>query len=181
MKKENKAQSYLEYGVLIALVAIALVAMRMYFVRAVQEKYRQSADVFGEGEQYVKGATKVTEKSSFTDISETPDSRNPCPSVTAQVAGLEREIQGYDMVEEGVTTHFKGLLERAASFEDSANQARQNAQVLLSSGAKDAIVQVTQIQELAAELDKQANTLRQQAQEKQSQIDKLKKDYADCF
>lgn len=181
MKRKTKAQSYLEYGVLIALVAIAFVALRTYFVRAVQEKYRQSADVFGEGAQYAKGITNVTEESSYLDISPTPRGRDICSSVVNQVATLEKEINGYDQEVEGVTTHFQGLLERAASFAALAEQARQNAQVLLSSGATGSIEQVKQIQELAAEFDKEADNLRQEAEEKQDQIDQLKKDYADCF
>lgn len=36
-------------------------AIRVYFLRAVQEKYRQSADVFSDGAQYEKGVTQVTE------------------------------------------------------------------------------------------------------------------------
>jgi Flp pilus assembly pilin Flp len=59
--KRNKSQTFLEYAVLIGVVAAALVAMRVYMVRVVQEKYRQSADVFGEGEQYQKGVTVVGE------------------------------------------------------------------------------------------------------------------------
>lgn len=36
-------------------------AMRSYLLGSMQEKYRQSADVFGEGEQYQEGSTKVME------------------------------------------------------------------------------------------------------------------------
>ena len=59
-KKYGKAQSFLEYAVVIIIVAAVVVAMRVYFVRAMQEKFRQSADVFGEGEQYHEGVTSVT-------------------------------------------------------------------------------------------------------------------------
>lgn len=51
----------MEYAVVIAVIAAALMAMRVYFVRAVQERYRQSADVFGEGQQYQEGVTNVTQ------------------------------------------------------------------------------------------------------------------------
>jgi len=57
-KKINKAQSVLEYTILIVIVVAALLAMRIYMLRAVQEKYRQSGDVFGEGEQYERGVTE---------------------------------------------------------------------------------------------------------------------------
>lgn len=52
----------MQYAVLIALVAAAFMAMRAYLLGAIQEKYRQSADVFGEGEQYQEGITKVEYK-----------------------------------------------------------------------------------------------------------------------
>jgi Flp pilus assembly pilin Flp len=63
MKRLNKkSQTFLEYAVLIALAAAALIAMGAYMAKAVQGKYRQSADVFGEGEQYKKGVTVVGEE-----------------------------------------------------------------------------------------------------------------------
>ena len=48
---------------MIGIFAAALIAMRVFMLRAVQEKYRQSADVFGQGEQYAPGKTQVTESS----------------------------------------------------------------------------------------------------------------------
>ena len=49
----------MQYAVLIILVAAAFMAMRSYLLGALQEKYRQSADVFGEGEQYQEGVTRA--------------------------------------------------------------------------------------------------------------------------
>lgn len=60
MRRGNKAQSFLEYAVLIAVVVGALIAMRIYITRSVQAKFKQGADVFGQGEQYEKGVTQVT-------------------------------------------------------------------------------------------------------------------------
>lgn len=58
MQRKNKqAQSFLEYAILIIIVVAALLAMRIYMLRAVQEKYRQNGDVFGEGEQYESEVT----------------------------------------------------------------------------------------------------------------------------
>jgi hypothetical protein len=59
-RKSDKAQSFIEYAILIILVIGVLLAMRTYMTRAVQEKYRQSGDVFGAGEQYEKGVTITT-------------------------------------------------------------------------------------------------------------------------
>jgi len=60
MKRNNRqGQTVLQYAVLIILVAAAFMAMRSYLLGALQEKYRQSADVFGEGEQYQEGVTRA--------------------------------------------------------------------------------------------------------------------------
>lgn len=59
-RRDRKGQSFIEYAILVVLVVGALLAMRTYMVRSVQEKYRQSADVFGEGGQYERGITVTT-------------------------------------------------------------------------------------------------------------------------
>ena len=59
MVKLEKGQSVLAYILVLILVAVVLIVMRTYFLRAVQDKYRQSADVFGQGEQYAPGKTNV--------------------------------------------------------------------------------------------------------------------------
>jgi len=59
LKKKNKAQVFAGYAFLIVLAVAALVAMRVFMVRVVQEKFRQSADVFGQGEQYERGITEI--------------------------------------------------------------------------------------------------------------------------
>jgi Flp pilus assembly pilin Flp len=47
-KISRRAQSTLEYAVIIAVVAAALVAIQIYLKRGVQGKLRQSADQIGE-------------------------------------------------------------------------------------------------------------------------------------
>ena len=51
----------LEYAVLIALVAISLAAMAVYFVRSLSGKWRDAADTFGFGRQYDPQKTIITE------------------------------------------------------------------------------------------------------------------------
>ena len=61
MKRANKlAQLSFEYAIVIVLVVTAIVGMKLYFQRSLQERYRQSANVFGQGEQYAKGRTQET-------------------------------------------------------------------------------------------------------------------------
>lgn len=58
----KKAQSTLEYGVIIAVIVAALIAMQVYFKRGVQGKIRQSADDIGEqfSPGYTTGRTTTT-------------------------------------------------------------------------------------------------------------------------
>ncbi len=57
MRKHSKSQSVLAYTALIGLVTAALVILSVYLRRSIQGRYRQSADVFGQGAQYEPGST----------------------------------------------------------------------------------------------------------------------------
>lgn len=54
---KRKGTFSLEYALLLLIAAAALLAMGVYFKRALYGKYRQSADVFGFGRQYEAGKT----------------------------------------------------------------------------------------------------------------------------
>jgi Flp pilus assembly pilin Flp len=55
MLLNKKAQSTLEYAVIIAVVVAALIAMQAYVKRGLQGKYKQASDDIGE--QYSPGGT----------------------------------------------------------------------------------------------------------------------------
>lgn len=57
---KNKAQSTLEYAVIIAVVVGALLSMQIYMKRGVQGKLRESTDQIGE--QFEAGKTSVHSK-----------------------------------------------------------------------------------------------------------------------
>jgi Flp pilus assembly pilin Flp len=57
--KTTRAMSVIEYAVLIAAVAIAVIGMGVFLRRAVSGKWKQAADVFGFGRQYSPGNTTV--------------------------------------------------------------------------------------------------------------------------
>lgn len=63
----NKAQSTLEYFVMIAVIVAALFAMQVYIKRGIQGKMRDSADSIGQGFLYSPGAT--VSNSNITTIS----------------------------------------------------------------------------------------------------------------
>ena len=70
---ENKAQSTLEFAILIAVIVAALLAMQVYLKRGYQGKMKESADSIGS--QFSPGQTTGNYTThSFTNSSETVDS-----------------------------------------------------------------------------------------------------------
>ncbi|MHB8154804.1 MAG: hypothetical protein ACYDFR_01980 [Candidatus Omnitrophota bacterium] len=185
MKKQgNRAQVFTEYVILVAIVAAVLFGMRIYMERAVQQKFRESADVFGEGEQYAKGVTRAT----YDDTSGTPPTpitptHDICPGLLSKIEVLEGEI--------------KDLTERAESFEQSAlnlndTATELDAQIpLLRDQARQIRVSADDYEgqadaKDAAALDKrnqaksfiaQAKVLNDQADAKQIELDDLRDNY----
>lgn len=157
----------MEYAIIIAVVVAALIAMRLYLVRALQEKCRQSADVFGEGEQYAKARTQVTEYVSSRDIADSTDLRDVCANVRAKVASLEESVAS--------------LLDRAASFEAQAVQMRQQAQISRRAGFANTAEQEAKLIQQAVAFENRAKASRDEAANKQAEIARLKTDYPECF
>ena len=50
--KKSKSQAALAYALLIAVVVIALIAMKGYMQRRFQGSYKKAADIYGLEEQY---------------------------------------------------------------------------------------------------------------------------------
>lgn len=182
MKRKNKAQSFLEYSVVIIVVAAALIAMRIYFVRAVQEKYRQSADVFGEGEQYAQGITQSTETNSQDPGPVEPDNpRDTCPNILAMVNTLQNEINGYNIpvgCQPPNCEHIDGLLEVASKYEAEAVNLDGQIAILMQQGMN---TQAIPLRESARILREEAVYLRNKAVTKQAQIENLREIRPECF
>ena len=170
-RKKAKAQTFLEYAVLIAIFAAAIVAMKIYFTRALQEKYRESADVFGRGEQYAKGITVESEVNSAnvnspTDPPGPGPSGDPCPSATASVDALKSQIDS--------------LTSQAADLEKAAgdingiipNLKAQHATLIASAEAKE---------KEAANKRAQAQSMRDTAASKEAEAANDRSSYPDCF
>jgi hypothetical protein len=77
----KQAQSFVEYAVLISLLAAALFGMKAYLTGATQARYRQAAEVFGQGEQYAPGQTQTAAASNALTI---PGSSNSARLAAAQ-------------------------------------------------------------------------------------------------
>lgn len=57
--RSDKAQSVLEYIVVIGVIAAALIVIGVYYKRAVQGKFRAAGDALSGGELYQPGVTQV--------------------------------------------------------------------------------------------------------------------------
>lgn len=92
IKKSNQGQTIFEYVALICIFAAALMASTVYITRAFQGRFRESADVFGQREQYQAGVTKETETdpSGFSVTSPITEI-DACPEVVAQVNRYEAQ------------------------------------------------------------------------------------------
>lgn len=175
-KRKNKAQTFAEYAVLIALIAAALIAMRVFLLRAVQGKFRESADVFGQGEQYRKGTVIVSTSTAGSIPFILPEGVDPCALVIRQVADLEKEINGFDEIDPDDPTgvkkiRHKGLLEQRDGFNTQAGKIEIQIADLNAAGLTE---QVPGLIETAQGLRKQATEADEKAKKKQQQINDIK-------
>jgi len=157
MKRINKfkAQGFIEYAVVIAVVAAALVAGKVYFTRALMEKHRQGADVLGQGEQYALG---VTAEADLDDAGRDYGSIiNPQPEVDCNL----------------VNRRVSDLESAAASLRTQANTLEQSANGvgIIMGGTSEG----------ADTMREQARILREQADGKEAEAAQYRTDYPDCF
>ena len=180
--KNNKGQHFLEFAMLLIVVAAALAAMKIYFGRGVQARYRAATDIFG-GEQYAKGVTRETNLDApGVIIDQTIPGGLPeeqqCANIRAHVALLEKENNGEDIVDsKGETVRIEGLFEQADKLEAQASDIRQT----ISGLSGQNVTQTRLLEDAARALDEQAVKKREKARSNQEYINKLRSDYAKCF
>lgn len=155
-KSNPKAQSFLEYAVVVAVVAAAMVGGKIYFTRSLQEKHRQGADAFGGGEQYALGITIERDLSpqgtNYGGVNQNDDTNIDCGVVNNRVNTLQ----------------------------DAVNSLRSQANTLeQSAGGIGMILGGTS--EGADTLREQARALRAEADAKEAEIAQYRTDYPDCF
>jgi len=90
--QKNRAQSVIEYAVFISVLVAALMAMKVFMTRGVQEKYRQSAQVFGQGEQYEEGVTREDHSLEGSAFDYEIDDGMGLTSDSPLCAGVRREL-----------------------------------------------------------------------------------------
>lgn len=174
----RKAQALLTYSVLIAVVIAALLGMRVYFIRAMQDKIRQSADVFGQGEQYEKGLTiKTNSDAAGIEIEPvTPIAASIYAKITGIVSALEEEIselreqvsyfnktlQGIEDKALTISSFSESRIKKAEKKEKKEAEYRLQAEEYREKGQFEKAEEYTQ---KADKLQKEAQDLRQEARE----------------
>lgn len=170
------------YAVLIALVAAALIAMRTYFVRSLQEKYRQSADVIGEGEQYAPGKTVVTNlDAAGADNPEVPFDVEICQNIQARAGLLDYQIYDEDYSYTDYAKNFHkviGLPGLIADYEATAVGLLSQAAILQEQGKLE---QAQPMIEAAAVLREQESVAEEKIAVRQEEISDLKEKNPECF
>jgi len=175
MRRNVKAQSLLEYGLVVMAIIAALTGIYIYFSRAMQEKYRQSADVFGYGKQFAKGETIRREGGAATNIPPPEDlEADICTNIVARVTQKENLINGYTASD---GQHVKGLLELADDLDRSAEDIASQRTAL----DLEQLPAGTSLPGSVQTLRNQAADLRIKAASEQAGIDSLKTEYSECF
>jgi Flp pilus assembly pilin Flp len=123
MKSLNKnAQTMVEYAILFIVVAGALFAMKTFVGRALHERYRQSADVFGGGDQYVKNETNVTLTNptlGYYSVVDPTGVGDPCVAALRQVADIDKEVANLTISLELITNDLNNTDAQAGVLTDS--------------------------------------------------------------
>lgn len=170
MKRRNsRAQTLLEYVVLFGVVVGSLIAMGVFFTRAFQARFRQSADVFGEGEQYEKpelcdNCVYASLDVAGEDIDEGMGApRDPCEIMGPLIDRLEREIAN--------------LRTRADGFDQRAADIEEQAEILRGQGSAQ---QADELLRNAQELRRRAQEARDEADSKEEELNGYIRDFPAC-
>ncbi|MDD2752359.1 MAG: hypothetical protein PHN59_04440 [Candidatus Omnitrophica bacterium] len=163
--RENLAQGVLAYVVFIAVVTGALVAMKFYLLRTVQEKYRQSSDVWGEGEQYEPNRTAAGAMASYWQ-----NKKELCPEVLAKFDGLTASLRNCFLRIDKLQQEIADLEGRAVALESRKADAEAQAQRLDEELLPGLAAEVRKIKE---PLQKEADKLREEAKKRKVKIKKI--------
>lgn len=187
VKMQNKAQGLLAYMIFIAVIAGALITMKFFLQRTVQEKYRQSSDVWGEGEQYEPNRTTGGMSGSTWK-----NRKELCPEAEAKMAGLTAALSNLFQRIQKLLYEIEDLEGRAVALESRAADAQAQAdrlrEELLIPEALEVEKIIKPLKDEAKKLTDQAKkrkekikTLNEEIKNLQKKIQQLKDFNPDCF
>ena len=151
------------YMVLIMVVAAALVVMRNYLNRSVQENYRKSMDAWGQGEQYEAGRSSKQYGGSTWE-----NKKLECPQVQAKLRALNKQVSDIYAKIKKLTDEIKEYSDRIDELRDRINDVEKQAQELEARGFYDEAQRLRkaiipdledQIKKLQAEIQKRVTKI----------------------
>lgn len=128
-RRNKKAQTMFSYAMLVVVIVAALVGMRAFMLRSLQAKYRETADVFGQGEQYQLGKGTYINSGNALDITPDPGDALNCEQIAnaaRQYEAMAAEIQGRGGeavagMENGVNANISNMTQEAVQFATGAS------------------------------------------------------------
>lgn len=173
MQAKN-GQTIIQYAALIIIIVGAFMVMRPFITRSIQEKYRDTADVFGQGRTYAKGVTQVTslDGSAAAVTATNVAGRRSCADVSSDVASLRNQIIKLQGVVDDI--------ENNATDSQGLNTGLTGDIQSLRSNIEDMLAQAGYNETLAAQARQEADNKMQQADQVQEEIDQIKKDNPEC-
>lgn len=167
-KRKDRAQSILTFAVILAMAVLALVTMRTYFTRAVQERYRQSADALGEGDQFEKNRT-LEMYSGNTWKNE----KINCPQIITKAKSLEETIIVLKHRAEALKKDAKNLEGRAKKLDDRVKAINIEIKALEAKGLS---TEAGELKKLVASFEQESQRLKKEAQKMKDKADACSKE-----
>ncbi|MBP7215888.1 MAG: hypothetical protein KBA46_01240 [Candidatus Omnitrophica bacterium] len=177
--RHEKAQSFLQYGLLIIFLVASFLAIRTYMTRGIQDRYRQAADVFGQGEQYAPGVTRVYNFATLPDVViDGDDVEQTCAALMNRALAAQAQIANNDNA-------INSLNERAASLEAQAHQMMYPDNIFIrffnALFNRDYREAAEQLNDQAKEMREEAERLQGDSDDLQAQIDSDRAQRPECF
>ena len=177
---DRKGQSFLQYGLLIIVIAAALISMRIYATRSLQERYRQAADVFGQGEQYEPGLTTVSDTVNTQEFV-SPDEAGigvNCNYILARVDDVIQQIDSQKKTVEELESKVSSIESHADELEHPTNVIIRIFYLIFH---PDVSAQVEALRSSAAAIRQQIGDLNKNIAALENDIDSDRQQYPQCF
>ena len=188
MQRKDKAQSLLTYAFLLVVVVAGLLAMKVYLTRTVQEKYRQSVDTWGKGEQYQVGRTQAQYTGSSWQ-----NPKEKCPEVITQENALNKSIGVLTQRIDKLTQEITDLRDRAKTLRERADEVEAQAQALDDQGLSDEanrlrtaiipplLAEAANLETEAGHREKKRSDCEEELMQLEKRIQVLHNNYPQCF
>lgn len=187
MIRKNSAQTIISYAIIMVVVLAAVWMMKPYLTRVFQEKYRQSADTVGGGEQFDPGSA-----SNYTSTS-WYNNKEMCPEVKKKAERWEKEIETLQQQIDRLKKEIETLKQQIKLMEQRIQELEAQAARLDAAGYVEEAANLrnniipdlkAQIEIWKVEIKKREDKIQKLIPEilaLQQKIDQLKAEFPQCF